>query len=162
MSSLLPASMSEDGLLDLVPVPGYTLLGAVALCHSSFSSRFLKGLPDFVPTLMPSLAPEVHPAFTPTSLPGLEWLLFAPSWILHLSSGGDRVSRASVTHQQLVLSAWPSCGTVGPSGWAGSVGQAGLLPARSRASSPLFAVLCCCLGAQEACGERKSGPFSCQ
>lgn len=46
-----------------------------------------------------------------------------------------------------------------PSGWAGSVGQGGLAPSPFKGLLPTLAVLCCCLGAQEACGGKKVWPL---
>ena len=128
----------------------------VALCPPPSVLASLKTLARFHPHTDALTGSRVHPAFTPTSLPGLEWRLLAPSWIPHLSSGspGPRDSPATGVVSLAVM--WHCGSPVG--GRAAWVRRACSQPVQGP-PSPLFAVLCCCLGAQEACGGKKVWPL---
>lgn len=116
----------RDGLLDLVPVPGYTLLGASGPLPSSAALASLKRFARF---LSPRSAltgsrspPRLHP--NQSARVGMASLCSFMDLAPHLAvtgSPGPRDSPATGVVSLAVMWLWV------PSGWAGSVGQAGLL-----------------------------------
>ena len=109
--------------------------------------------------LMPSLAPVSTP---PSPQPGCQgWngvsLLLLGSRTSHLAVTGSPGPCDSPATGVVSLAVMWHCGTPA-GGRAAQVRRACSQHARGP-PSPLFAVLCCCLGAQEACGGKRVWPL---